>query len=188
MSGRIELIIGPMFASKSSELIKIANRYNSIKKNILAINHALNDRYGTNNISTHDNTILSNCLVLNDLHILKTQFKDLYDKTEIIIIEETQFFKNAFEFITEAADKDGKIVICAGLSGDFRREPFGDIPKLIPHAEKITKLKALCKFCGDGTPAHFSKLMVKNIENSDEQTIVGGQEKYEAVCRKHYHM
>ena len=48
-----------------------------------------------------------------------------------------------------------KNVIVAGLDGDFKRNPFGDILKLIPHAEKVSKLSALCTICGDGTKASF---------------------------------
>ncbi len=184
MSGRIELIIGPMYASKSSELIKIANRYKCIGKNILAINHILNNRYGTNNISTHDKYILDNCIHLDKLNsLLDSNYHNLYIEAEIIIIEELQFFSDAFDFITHAADIDNKIIIAAGLNGDFNRSPFGDILRLIPHAEKITKLSALCKYCSDGTNAHFSKLIVNKI---DGQIMIGGNDKYEAVCRKHY--
>ncbi len=185
MSGRIELIIGPMYASKSSELIKIANRYNCINKRILAINHTLNNRYGTQNISTHDKNILDNCILLDKLNDVKNQdtFHNIYDDAEIIIIEEVQFFTDAFDFITYAADNDHKIIIAAGLSGDFNRNPFGDILRLIPHADKITKLSALCKYCGDGTSAHFSKLTVEKPEGN---VMVGAIEKYQAVCRKHY--
>ncbi len=182
MSGRLELIIGPMYASKSTELIKIANRYKFIKKNIIAINHTINNRYGTNNISTHDNNVLDNCLVLDKLQDLKNN--DSYNAVEIILIEELQFFSDAYDFITEAVDKDNKIIIAAGLSGDFNRQPFGDVLRLIPHAEQITKLSALCQYCSDGTLAHFSKL-TKDV-GIDGQILVGGSDKYEAVCRKHY--
>ena len=130
MSGRIELIIGPMYASKSSELIKITNRYKSIGKNILIINHILNNRYDTNNITTHDKCILESCLNLNNLSVLLDSCQShyyLYQKAEIIIIEELQFFPDAYEFVTHAADIDNKIIIAAGLSGDFNRQPFENI-------------------------------------------------------------
>jgi len=183
--GKIELIIGPMYANKSTELIKIYNRYNIIQKNIIVINHSINNRYGSNNITTHDKLILDKCINIDKLSIIKKDYEDLYKKSEIIIIEELQFFPDAFEFITNAADIDNKVIIGAGLSGDFNRKPFKNIMNLIPHAEKITKLSALCKYCCDGTTAHFSKLIQNDVKNG-EQIIVGGVEKYEAVCRKHY--
>lgn len=185
LSGRIELIIGPMYANKSTELIKIYNRYSVINKNIIVINHVINNRYGTNSISTHDKTVLNDCMIFDKLSLLMENHEELYQKSEIIIIEEVQFFPDAYEFITNAVDNDNKIIIAAGLSGDFNRQPFEIVTKLIPHAEKINKLSALCKYCSDGTSAHFSKLIVKDFTENG-QIIVGGTEKYEAVCRKHY--
>lgn len=183
-NGRIELIIGPMYSGKSSELIKIANRYKIINKNILAVNHTLNNRYNTNNISTHDNNILQDCIKIDKLTLLEKDYYSQYKKADIIFIEELQFFTDAYDFVINAADKHNKIIIAAGLNGDFKRNPFDSIVKLIPHADKITKLSALCKYCSDGTFAHFSKLIDNN--NSENQILVGGLEKYEAVCRKHY--
>ena len=181
-NGRIELIIGPMFASKSTELIRLANRYKCIKKNILAINHKLNNRYGHQTITTHDKTVLDDCIITDNLASIKTKYSELYKNADIILIEELQFFEDAFDFVTTSADIDHKIVIAAGLSGDFQREPFGDVMRLIPHAESVIKLSALCKFCGDGTPAYFTKRLV----DSDEKTLVGHNDKYEPVCRKHF--
>ena len=69
---------------------------------------------------------------------------------------------------------------------EMAKQKAGDVLRLIPHAEKITKLSAFCQRCLDGTPAHFSKLIAKDIHKND-QTMVGGCKEYEAVCRKHYH-
>jgi thymidine kinase len=183
--GRIELIIGPMYAGKSTELIKIINRYKSIGKNVLVINHTINNRYNTNNISTHDSIVFNECINIDMLQYIKKKYIDLYEQSEIIIIEELQFFEDAFEFITNSADIDKKIIVAIGLNGDYNRKPFENITKLIPHADSITKLSALCKYCSDGTEAHFSKL-IKNDNDNTNQILVGGIEKFEAVCRKHY--
>ena len=75
-----------------------------------------------------------------------------------------------------------KTVICAGLVADYKREKFGDILSLIPIADDIKMLSALCSICKDGTHAHFSKRIVKE----DKQNLVGSTESYISVCRKHY--
>ena len=82
----------------------------------------------------------------------------------------------------EAADKDNKILYVAGLDGDFKRDEFGQMCKLVPHAEEIKKLKALCSICSDGTEANFTKRIVndKNVE------LIGSKESYIPVCRKHF--
>jgi thymidine kinase len=181
--GRLELIIGPMYASKTTELIKISNRYKSIQKNILAINHKINNRYGTCNIMSHDSKELDNCKILTKLCQLKEDdLIDEYNKADIIIIEELQFFEDAYEFITNATDIDHKIIIAAGLDGDSNREPFGDVLRLIPYAEKVTKLSAFCKICQDGTLGYYTKRLVDNTD----KVLVGTTNEFIAVCRRHY--
>ena len=178
--GSITLIIGCMFSGKSTEIMRLIKRYKVLKKQILIINHITDQRYATNSISTHDQQQIE-CEMVASLLPLKQTEK--YRESEVIVIEEAQFFTDLFNFATTAADNDNKIVIVAGLSGDFNRNPFGDIQRLIPHAENITKLSALCVKCGDGTQAHFSKRIDTTNKN---QTLVGTTSEYIAVCRKHY--
>lgn len=177
--GRIEIIMGCMFSGKSSEIIKIIRRYKILNKNILAINNELDNRYDVNKIVTHDK-IAQDCLSTKQL--LSVKSTELYKKADVVVIEEAQFFKDLFEFVVSGADIDNKTIIVAGLDGDYKRDPFGDILRLIPHAEKVTKLEALCLKCGDGTPAHFTK----RITTEDSQTLVGSSESYVAVCRRHF--
>jgi thymidine kinase len=181
-AGRLELILGPMFSGKSAELIRIINRYECIKKNILTITHTIDNRYGNGVISSHNRIQKKSISVENLFTILET---DEYKESEIIIVEEGQFFQDLKKFVVRAIDIDNKHVIVAGLSGDFRREPFGQILELIPLAEQITKLSAFCKLCNDGTPGDFTKRIEKD---STEQTLVGNDNYYLAVCRKHYLM
>jgi thymidine kinase len=181
-SGYLELIIGPMYAGKSTELIRIINRYKCLNKNIIIINHLLNNRYGSIGLTTHNREKMETCINLKELKELDI---NIFNSTDVIIIEELQFFPDAFEIITKWVDDFKKTVIGAGLDGDFMRNSFGDVLKLIPYSDKITKLKALCKKCGDGTSAHFTKRI---IQNNNEKTLVGSDDIYEAVCRKHYLM
>lgn len=185
MIGRFELIIGPMFASKSTTLIQKANMYKSIGKNILPINHKFNNRYDTNNISTHDKNILDDCIILDNLNDIILNYNDLYIAADVILIEELQFFNDALSFITNAVDIDNKIVIAVGLSGSFNREPMGEIANLIPHCDHLTKLHAFCNKCNDGTIAHFT-ILQEDSTNQDNNVIIGSKDKYIPVCRYHY--
>ena len=112
----------------------------------------MDTRYGESVISSHDKVQLK-CLSLKNLNDIKED--EEYKNSDVIFIEEGQFFKDLFDFVTHAADIDNKTVYVTGLDGDFKREMFGDICRLIPHAENITKLKALCAICKDGTLANF---------------------------------
>lgn len=180
LMGSITLIIGCMFSGKSTEIMRLIKRYKILKKQILIINHITDQRYASSSISTHDQQQIE-CEMAASLTPIKQTEK--YRESEVIVVEEAQFFTDLFDFATEAADKEGKTVIVAGLSGDFNRNPFGDIQRLIPHAENITKLSALCVMCGDGTLAHFSK---RKDKTKTSQTLVGTTSEYVAVCRHHF--
>lgn len=182
--GSIELILGCMYSGKTTELIRLMNRYKSVNNNILAINYKNDTRYGDDNkIYTHNKDGID-AIHVDDLGAFseKTFFRGQYEAAEIIFINEGQFFDNLYEFCIKAVDVDNKTVIVCGLDGDFRREPFGDMLRLIPVSDKVTRLTALCKKCNDGTAGIFTLRTI----NSSEQTLIGGEECYIPVCRKHY--
>ena len=184
-SGYLELFIGPMYAGKSTELIRMIRRYQLLKKNIFIINHSINNRYGSNGITTHNRECVDNVHITDKLASLEetNEFKN----ADVIIIEELQFFPDAYDCIVRWCDELKKCVVAAGLDGDSNRKPFGDVLRLIPHAEKVVKLSALCKKCGDGTQAFFSKRFETCKESNPESNVlVGSDEYYEAVCRKHF--
>ena len=161
-------------------MIRLIKRYNQIDKfKLLLINNQKGNRYGESVISSHDKVQMK-CHSLEKLYDIKDTSN--YKNCNVIFIEEGQFFEDLLDFCLEAADKDNKIVYVAGLDGDFQRKEFGQMCQLVPHAEEITKLKALCSLCGDGSEAHFTKRIVddKNVE------LIGSKESYIPVCRKHF--
>ena len=178
--GRIDIIMGGMFSGKSSELIKIINRYKVLNKKLLIVNHLIDKRYNENCITTH-NQITEKCISTNNLSLLKTDPKFNYFGSDVIVIEEAQFFHDLYEFVKSAAEIDNKIVIVAGLDGDSNRNSFGEILKLIPISDTVIKLSALCILCKDGKIANFSKRIIDN----NEQICVGSDE-FIPVCRYHY--
>lgn len=182
--GRIELVIGPMYAGKSTELVRIYNKYKT-KYQVLTINHANDDRYGLSVVATHNKGIQS-ALILHELKEFhkRQDFSKMYQLADVLLIDEAQFFPDLLDFVTYAADFDHKIVIVFGLNGDFNRKRFGQVLDLIPHADRITQLKAFCHYCQEPRSAPFSKRIV----DSTEQTLVGDKDKYVAVCRKHYNI
>ena len=177
--GKLHLIMGPMYSGKTSELIRLANRAKIIGKKILSINHKSNDRYD-GKICSHDRNSFEHDIKvfsLNEIGNLEN-----YNNPDIIIIDELQFYDDCYNWIINVLDNNNIEIICSCLNGDFKRENFNSILGLIPHAEEITKLSALCVKCNDGTNANYSKRIIKN----DEQKLVGSTEAYIAVCRYHY--
>ena len=178
--GTIDIIMGCMFSGKSTELIRLANRYKVLDMKVLIINHTLDNRYSESAVATHSQ-IKMDCLSLNSLLKIKQHYKDLYDESQVIIIEEAQFFPGLYNFVLDACEKDNKNVLVVGLDGDSNRKEFGEILKLIPVCDSVKKLYGLCVRCKDGTKACFTKRLVDN----DDQVFIGSSE-FQAVCRKCY--
>ena len=77
----------------------------------------------------------------------------------------------------------GKQVYVCRLDGMATREPFGQMCQLCPIADSFTKIPALCQMCKDGTKAAFT-VALTTIPSSG--VLIGGNESYAAVCRRHY--
>lgn len=180
--GWIEIITGPMFAGKSEELIRRLRTLSYAHKKIISFKPAIDDRYDKTKIASHDGEMF-------DAYAIKSA-KDIYqfvdDKTEVVAIDEVQFFgTEVSDIIEDLADK-GMRVICAGLDLDFRGEPFGPMPTLLSRAEFVTKLSAACTICGCAA-TRTQRLIDGNPANYDDPVIlVGAKESYQARCRKHH--
>lgn len=177
--GRITLLLGCMFAQKTTELLRRVRRYKSIGHNVLLVNYIADNRYGNNCIASHDkDTETASCVdfLTHVDHLAQS------GEYQVIAIDEGQFFGDLFEHVTRWADTLPIHIVVAGLSGNSDRQPFGDMLRLIPHAEEVDYLTALCSVCRDGTPAIFSKF----VGNEQKVIHIGGAESFIPVCRKHY--
>ena len=175
----LEVVIGPMFAGKSSFIASHVRRYTTIGVPVLVIKPMIDSRYGaTDDVCTHDG-IRVPCLTADKL--LEIGDPRL-TSSKVIIVEEAQFFKDLRVFIHWIVEIEKKHVIVVGLDGDSSRRPFGQVLECIPLADKVTKLTSLCVHCKDGTPAPFTRRVV----NTTGQVLVGSSDMYEPVCREHY--
>ena len=175
----LELIIGPMYAGKSSYLLSLISKYEAIGWKILTLTSSLDTRYEKDAIHSHNHGRHDAVAVS---HLEEVVAHDAYATSKLILIEESQFFEDLVPFVLRAVEAEGKHLVVVGLSGDFSRKPFGHTLELVPFCDKLTKLTALCRLCGDGTPALFSH------RRSHETSVVavGAEGSYDALCRKHY--
>lgn len=177
----LELYIGPMFAGKSSCIIGTLRRHAFIHRPTLCITNALDTRYSASGVViSHDKESYPATAISQLSPMLDT---DEFTNASCIIIEEAQFFPDLKEFVLAAVEIHAKQVICVGLDGDSERRPFGQLLELIPFADNVTKFKALCGRCQDGTHAIFS---YRKHGIPPTQINVGSEDKYEALCRTHY--
>ena len=172
-SGIIHLILGPMYSGKTTELLRLYRRYQIAKKNCVIIKYGEDQRYHTNKVVTHDNVQYEslNAILLSGLFKMPS-----IERADVICIDEIQFYNDAPD-ICDMWANNGKIVIASGLNGDFKREPFDVISKLLPKAEEVTFLTAICNKTGE--PAAFSK----RISDEKQVKVIGGVESYVAACR-----
>lgn len=177
MVGSLEIIIGPMFSGKTTELLRRVGRYQSIGKKSLVINSQRDTRCG-DEIKTHD-AQSHRAVKVQDLS--DPIIRDNISRFQVVAIDEAQFFGDLVPFVKWCLYSKHLHVIVSGLDGDFQQNMFGEILHLVPHAETCIKLNALCVQCNDGTPAQFSARTVSLMD----QELVGGSESYQAVCRKH---
>lgn len=180
----LELILGPMFAGKSSAACQILRRNRVIDRPTLVLTSCLDTRYTTEAaIVSHNKESYPATAVQKLTPMLEHED---FLKAKCVLIEEAQFFPDLKEFVLAAVDQHGKDVICVGLDGDSERRPFGQLLELAPYADSFQKLTALCQLCKDGTPAIFTFRKPGEATAADGQISVGGSDKYEPVCRRHY--
>lgn len=122
-TGYLHIITGPMFSGKTTELIRIAKQYQSINKKILAINYSKDTRYDEEaNIFSHDKQKFEATLALENLdHLIDNP---IITESDVILIDEIQFFKDCFSVIQLLVESLNKIVIISGLDGDYLQQPL----------------------------------------------------------------
>ena len=194
----LHIILGPMFAGKSTYLInkatELLDNSNSSCDDILMINHTFDNRYSNeSHIATHDGIkmsslsltklceLLSNDIVSCDDNIT---YKAKLQKSKHIFIDEGQFFDDLYDIVIILLCKYKKNIYIGGLDGDYKQKQFSNshLFDLIPFANTIHKLNAKCYICNE--PAQCTKRL--NTETTNVvQIIVGGSNMYQPVCLNH---
>ncbi|KPU44608.1 thymidine kinase [Oxobacter pfennigii] len=178
--GWVEVITGPMYSGKSEELIRRIKRAKIAKQKVQAFKPAIDNRYDSTDVVSHGGDRALAIAVNNSGEILKLVEKD----TEVVAIDEANFFDMDLVNVVRHLADDNKRVICAGLDLDFRGEPFGPTPNLMAIAEFVDKLKAICMVCGN--PATRTQRLINKqpAKYTDDIILVGAMESYESRCRK----
>jgi thymidine kinase len=172
--GWIEVICGPMFSGKSEELIRRLRRAEIGRQRVQVFKPLVDDRIAADEIVSHSAMRIDAERVTNARQILER----LDARTQVVGIDEAQFFDERLVEVCERLANLGKRVVVAGLDQDFLGRPFEPIPQLLAKAEEITKTLAICVRCGN--PANFTQRIVDN----EERIVVGGASAYEARCRQ----
>lgn len=173
--GRVEVICGSMFSGKTEELIRRLKRAQLAHQKVEIFKPSLDVRYSELDVVTHDGESIRSTPVDNSMSILL-----LSSNSEVIGIDEAQFFdQNLVAVCNELAER-GVRVIVAGLDMDYKGKPFGPMPALCAISDEVTKVHAICMRCG--ALAYVSHRKVAD----DHQVMLGEVNEYEPLCRECY--
>lgn len=172
--GWIEVIAGSMFSGKSEELIRRLRRAKIARQKVQVFKPAIDERYSRDHIVSHSEMRHESSTVETATELLSK----VEPGTEVVGIDEGQFFDNDLVAVANELAGRGLRVIIAGLDQDYTGKPFEPMPQLLAIAEYITKTHAICMRCGQ--PANYSQ---RTFE-SEERVAVGASGMYEARCRR----
>ena len=170
--GSVEVICGSMFSGKTEELIRRLKRAEIAQQSILVFKPEIDVRYDKNSVVSHDKKSISSTVVSSSKEVLIQS-----EKAQVVAIDEVQFFDNDLPTVCSELAKKGKRIIVAGLDMDYTGKPFGPVPELLAIADFVTKLRAICSYCGN--PALYS-----SRKTADKNVVqLGEKEEYEPLCR-----
>jgi len=172
--GWIEVIVGSMFSGKSEELIRRLRRAQIARQRVQIFKPVVDTRFADDQIVSHSEMRIESCAVRTSRDLLDHVKPD----TEVVGIDEGQFFDQELPMICNTLAEQGKRVIVAGLDQDYLGKPFEPMPQLLAIAEYITKTHAICMVCGN--PANHTQRLVP----SGDRVLVGATGLYEARCRR----
>ena len=173
-TGWIEVIAGSMFSGKSEELIRRLTRARIARQKVQVFKPGIDARYSEEEIASHSGQKHLSIPVSDTAGMMSQISED----TQVVGIDEAQFFDMAIIAAVNSLAEQGKRVIVAGLDQDYTGKPFEPMPQLLSIAEFITKTHAICVKCG--STANYSQRTVE----SEARVEVGAADKYEARCRK----
>ena len=175
--GWIEVICGSMFSGKTEELIRRLKRARIANLKVEIFKPAIDVRYDEQKIVSHDENAIQSTPVDHSQTILL-----MAQDVDVVGIDEAQFFDDNILEVCEQLALRGTRVIVAGLDMDYKKQPFGQMPRLLAIADYITKLHAICVVCGNIANYSFRK------SNEEGQVVLGEKDKYEPLCRTCYNI
>ena len=171
MAGRLEVICGCMFSGKTARLIALLEDARRAERRVAAFKHQLDARYDACHLATHDGRRFD-ALAVDDA----TDILERGAETDVVAVDEAQFFGRPLIGVCEALRTRGQRVIIVGIDHDAWGQEFTPLPQLKAIADAVDVLHVPCTVCGQ--PACFSQRVVP-ITRPD---MVGGPAEYEPRC------
>ncbi len=174
--GWIEVIVGGMFSGKTEELIRRLRRAQLARQRVQVFKPIIDDRYSKEEVRSHN----QNAIQSKPINAASEIWEHLKNDTQVVGIDEGQFFDQELVEIVQALAERGMRVVIAGLDTDWQAKPFEPMPTLMAIAENVTKQHAVCVVCGSAASR------TQRTASSEAQVMVGAADMYEARCREHF--
>ncbi|AKI97122.1 thymidine kinase [Kosmotoga pacifica] len=181
MTGKLTVIVGPMYSGKTSELLSLIEIYTLGKKNYLVFKPAIDVRYSEEHIVSHTGLKAPAIRVSDSIELFEI-FKEKQGSLDAVFIDEIHFFEADIIQVIEKIIYSGVNVFCVGLDMSYKHRPFITTAQIMGIADEVIKKKAVCHICGE----YKAVVSYRKVEETDSEIDVGGMEKYIAVCRDCY--
>ena len=173
----ITLLFGPMFSGKTTSLLGYERRFNIAKKRYITIKWSNDKRYISDKVVSHDG--VTNVGQVVQVEKLADVDESIVASVDAVLIDEGQFFADLAEWCKRLTSTHH--IVIAGLSGDFKQQPFQPISEVISIADNIVHLKSICSKCSHD--AAFSARLCPD----QSKTLIGSSDMYEPRCGSCFH-
>lgn len=171
-SGKVTVIVGPMYSGKTTELLTFVEIYKLGRKKFKVFKPIIDNRYAVEQIQSHSGMKVEAKPVAKSRDSL-----EYIEDHDAVFFDEIQFFDTELSEVIKQLRRMGKDVICAGLDMSFKENPFETTAKVMCIADKVVKKKAVCHECGE-----HNGVITYKLKEDDSEIDVGGMEKYVAMC------
>lgn len=173
--------VGGMFSGKSTELLRQGERHMRAGHNVVFIKPKTDNRYSDTEIVTHN----GQSVMANIADPAESILKYAEEGTDVVLIDEVQFFtKRIIPSIWCLLDR-GISVYCSGLDMDFLGDGFETVNELMAIADEVNKLHAVCKHCGEDA-VMSAKKNFHDFSQAHERVELGSDDLYIPLCRQCY--
>jgi thymidine kinase len=173
------VFVGPMWASKTSSMLSLLDRFRYQKKSVVAFKPQIDDRYSTEDIVTHTGQKFPAFSVEKGDDILKCLAEAPFPP-DVIAVDELFMIPGSAKVLVWL-HRQGFTIVVSSLDLSSGCKPFAEVKEILPWATRIEKLSACCSICGED--ARFS---YRKTSDDDGEIVVGGIEKYEPRCWCHH--
>lgn len=173
---------GAMGSSKSANALMAEYNYRERGQKVLLAKTNIDTRDGKNVIRSRIG-LEHECVLLTDVCAMQ---EDELKGYNAVIVDEIQFATTAqVDFLAHIVDDLNVPVMCYGLRSDFQLNLFEGSARLLAIADEIKEIKTVC-WCGRKATcnARYNK---HGIVRTGEQIMLGANDEYIALCRKHYY-